>query len=71
MLTQTGRYWKFRSKEELDSFLDDCIDSNDKFNLNFGISSKGEWYAYGDVTYVNKFSKQGQATNAEAEVKTF
>ena len=73
MLTQSGRYWKFRSKEELDAFLDDCIDSNDKFELNFGLSAKGEWFAYGNVTYVTKFSKQGQQAQAQQaeEVKTF
>lgn len=75
MLTQTGRYWKFRSKDELDAFLDDCIDANDKYELNFGLSAKGEWFAYGNVIYVTKFSKQGQQAQEQQqvtpEVKTF
>lgn len=75
MLTQSGRYWKFASKEELDSFLDSCIDANDKYDLNFGRSAKGEWYAYGSVIYVTKFTKEGQAQQeqqqAQQNVTTF
>lgn len=67
MLTQTGRYWKFESQAKLDEFLNECMDSNDKYELSFGISSRGEWYAYGNIEYRTKFGTKAQQQQAAEE----
>lgn len=69
MLRKVNNYWKFESQAELDAFLNDCIDSGDDYELtSFGLSARGEYYAYGNVQFNVKFgTKAQQAQNAEAE----
>lgn len=71
MLRKVNNYWKFKSQSELDSFLNDCIDSGDEYELtSFGLSARGEYYAYGNVTFNIKFgTKAQQQQNAEEEQK--
>lgn len=69
MLTFENKCWKFKSELELNSFLNDAMDSGDDYHIvNHGISSKGEWYAFGYVVAHTKFGVKAQQQQ-EAQVQ--
>ena len=76
MLTCTNRFWKFKTSAELDEFLNSCIESEDEYQLSYGLSAKGDFYAYGSVVIKTKFGKkstekQEQKAEQQSEVTTF
>lgn len=72
MLTKTNNCWKFKSEAELNDFLNKAIESADDYQIsNYGLSNRGEYYAYGVVVIHTKFvSKkvESQAQSVEAEL---
>ena len=61
MLTFTNKCWKFKTEAELNQFLNDAMDSGDDYQIaNHGISSRGEWYAFGNVIAHTKFGVKAQ-----------
>lgn len=74
MLTLDNQYWKFANATELDEFLNQAIDSNDDYHLSsFGISQRGEHYAYGYKVVKTKFGKPVSQKKQEQteQVETF
>lgn len=61
MLTFENKCWKFKSEQELNSFLNDAMDSGDDYHIiNHGLSSKNEWYAFGYIIAHVKFGVKAQ-----------
>lgn len=70
MLSRVNNFWRFKSEEELNNFLNAAQESNDEYQLqNFGLSTKGDYYAYGTVIFHTKFGEKTQQAQ-ETEVKT-
>lgn len=68
MLTRINQFWKFKNSTELDEFLNSCIESEDEYQLSsYGLSSKGDFYAYGSVVIKTKFGKKAAEKQEKAE----
>lgn len=69
MLSKVNQFWRFRTQDELDEFLNMAQDSADEYKLtNYGLSQKGDYYAFGDIVVHTKFGKkaaQAQQQNAQ------
>lgn len=72
MLTKTNNFWKFKTEVELNDFLNKAIESADDYQIsNYGLSNRGEYYAFGVVIIHTKFTSkeaEQQAQSVESEL---
>lgn len=71
MLKIVNQYWQFATEEELNKFLNVCIDdSNNEYHIErYGKSQKGVFYAFGSVIPTAKFSTKETMANEKTSVK--
>lgn len=68
MLTKTNNFWRFKTEAELNDFLNKAIESADDYQIsNYGLSNRGEYYAFGVVVIHTKFTSR--ENNAEPQTQ--